>query len=147
MCHCFKFIQQQLLVCLASLHFCSCKHSQLFGRSLQWRFSNHDWFLHTQLHTRLTELLLTAAFFVMPFHMRTYSVWWRCLKCVRIHAYLFFFNAHCCWFTWKVFDVFVGVYLCCVLNDITLFLLRNNIYALKPQHSFSSRISEEDVLW
>ena len=30
----------------------------MFVRSLQWRSSNHDCFLHTQLHTRLTEFLL-----------------------------------------------------------------------------------------
>ena len=34
--------------------------TKLFARSLQRRSSNHDWFIHTQLHTRLTEFLLTA---------------------------------------------------------------------------------------
>ena len=35
-----------LFVNYTSLHFCSRKHEQL---SLQWRSSNHDFFLHTQL--------------------------------------------------------------------------------------------------
>ena len=30
--------------------------------------------------------------------------------------------ACCCWFTWNVFNLFVSVYLCRVLNYITLFL-------------------------
>ena len=33
----------------------------------QRRFSNHNCFVHTQLHTRLTEFLLFVARFVLPF--------------------------------------------------------------------------------
>ena len=41
---------------------------QLFVSFSQRRSSNHDCFVHTQLHTRLTEFLLLAlACFVLPF--------------------------------------------------------------------------------
>ena len=42
--------------------------------------SNHDCFVHKQIHTRLTEFLLTVARFFLPFYMRTSSVWWKFLK-------------------------------------------------------------------
>ena len=54
---------------LQFLHFCSLKHKQLLGRTLQRRYSNHDCFVHKQLHTRLTEFLLLLACFVLSFYM------------------------------------------------------------------------------
>ena len=41
---------------------------------------------------------------------------------IVVCACIVFSPACSCWFTWNVFDVFVSVYLCRVLNDITLFL-------------------------
>ena len=41
------------------------------------RSLNHTWFLHTKLHTRLTEFQLTV---VLTFYIRPSSVWWRFLK-------------------------------------------------------------------
>ena len=52
--------------------------TQLFARYLPRRSSNQNRFVHTQLHTRLIEFLLTAA---LGFHMQTSSVWRRFLKC------------------------------------------------------------------
>ena len=37
--------------------------------SSQWKSSNHC-FVYTQLHTRVTELQLTAVRFILPFYMR-----------------------------------------------------------------------------
>ena len=72
-------------------------------------------------------ILTTVACFVLPFYMRMSLVWWRFLKCsldsaFRILVYPFCSHACCCWFTWNKFYVFVSVYLCRVLNEITFFL-------------------------
>ena len=47
------------------LHFCSLKHLQLFGKSLQRRSLNHSCFVQMQLHTRLTDFLLTGCLFCL----------------------------------------------------------------------------------
>ena len=89
--------------------------------------------LNTQLHTKLTEFLLTVVSFVLHFHIPTRSVKWTFLKKkVRIlsfsrtlsrplvyvhHAYVSYLSvphACCCWFIWRVFHVYLSVYFCIV---------------------------------
>ena len=50
------------------------KQLQLCARSSQRRSSNHDCFVHTQLHTRLTEFLMTLVCLVLLFFNPPQSV-------------------------------------------------------------------------
>ena len=86
---------------------------QLFARYLQRRSSNHDGSLHTQLHQRLTEMLMTLVLKAEGLHSRFLenSI---ATTCISAFSYLSVPHACCCWFIWKVFDVFVSVYLCIV---------------------------------
>ena len=86
----------------------------LLGGSLQRRSSNRDCCFHTQLHTRLTELLLPLiACFVVPFDMRKWSVLWRFLKC-NVQGFTFsriLLRLHCCLFIVYTMLVIVFAYL------------------------------------
>ena len=49
------------------------KNQHLFVRSVQWRTLYHYCFVHTQLHTRLTEFLLLVVCFVLQFYSPSQS--------------------------------------------------------------------------
>ena len=61
------------------------RYSSLFttflkATTLVRRSSNHNCFLHTQLHTRLTGFLVYLVFLVLPFYIRKLTVCWWFLK-------------------------------------------------------------------
>ena len=58
MCHRIQ-LNDTIIICLFTL---------LVHTSIHWIFTNTTYFIHTQLHTRLTELNLPAACFVQPFY-------------------------------------------------------------------------------
>ena len=60
----------------------------LFDKTIHYSGHNPNCFVHTQLHTRLTEFLLTAVCFVLPFYSPTHLVKRMFLKQkVRVHAF------------------------------------------------------------
>ena len=84
-------------------------------------------FIHTQLHKRVIEFLLTLARFVLSFHIRTFSVWWRsrllenfffdyfvvCIVLVTF-ANLAIAHACCCWFGCSIYLLLYIVVVCVV---------------------------------
>ena len=104
--------------------------TQLFDRSFQRQSSNHDYFVRTQLHTRLTEfLLLTFVRFVLPFYIPTFGVLPSqklfcdylvvCLVPVTL-LYLSIPYACCYWFTYSM-DLLLCICGMCIVY--TLFLI------------------------
>ena len=110
-----------------------CYSIQIFARSSQWRYWNHDCFVHTQLHTRLTEFLLEmerscsrlfensiATSFLFVYNVQPFSVRlrWALIIC------LFHTNT----------NVVVGllitipIYICVSVAFVLSFYLRNNIF-------------------
>ena len=60
---------------------------------LRRRSSNHDYFVHTQLHTRLTEFVLLTdrcplSLALLYIYVRTLSLWWKFLK-RNVHGFAF----------------------------------------------------------
>ena len=102
---------------------------KLFANHVTIRYSDHNLFVSTtqrqssnpQLHTRLTELQMPVVRFVWPFYIRTTSACRTFSKqngCVLAFSRTLFRplvyvlshtcpRAFCCWFIWKVFDIFV----------------------------------------
>ena len=63
-----------VLICLQPFckqHLCVILLTQLFAKFSQRQSSNHNCIVHTQLHTRLSEFLLTAVCFTLPFYSPT----------------------------------------------------------------------------
>ena len=58
-CHHIELNDTTIIICLFTL---------LVHTSIHLIFTTTTYFIHTQLHTRLTELTLTAACFVQPFY-------------------------------------------------------------------------------
>ena len=87
------------------------------------RISNHKLIVHTQLYSRLTELLLTVACIVLPFYIRTTSVWQRFLN-------------------WNVWDfAFSRILLwlsCCLYGAFYIWTLASCLYNLFHTHDFYS---------
>ena len=107
----------------------------------------HKCFVHTQLHTRLIEFLLTAlsCFFIYTHALNQQNVLKiegsrSCLlensiatACICASSYLSVPHTCCCWFIWKVFDVLVNM--CCVQTGsccVCSVLFRVNWYYIAP---------------
>ena len=118
------YYNNYLFVC-TPLHFCFLKHDL--------QTTN---FFHTQLHTMLIEYLLTVVCFVLPWSGKfgvSFSREFLCdyiVVCIDIvlvsafHSYLYVFLS-CLLLLERVLCVYCilyWMYLCCVLNGITLFL-------------------------
>ena len=117
-----------LFICptVSNLHHNNCNNNCNYSLFCsQRRFSYHVFSIHMHFQTRLIEFLLTVVVcFVLPFYSPTPSIkltffkqkvavlaFWRILS-RACTIYLSNRHAHCCWFIWTTFDVFVSVYLC-----------------------------------
>ena len=117
--------------------------TQLFVRSSQWRFSNHDCFVHKQLRTRLTDFLLVtvansalSCLFIVQHNQYNERSCSRLLENSIAILFLFVFNVSsccvrlCCAFVFYLFHtdvVYWGIFFS------NLYILRyNNLIFLCP---------------
>ena len=91
----------------------------LFARSLQRRSSNHNCFVHTQLHTRLIELLLTVVCFVLS-NERSWSRRFVFLPSRQLYReHFLFMHSHTLAIRFSLMLVVVGL-----LGSCSMYLLR-----------------------